>query len=242
MVGFCFEGLSINGIMFWVALSKNFANKSLALLQSSCSSFSLIPEFFDKLLSLTCLPPIATKKSLVRSVLPKLQSLILLVTRRIVLLGHCTQCSIFSTKSKNGLNYQIAKKQSAPKPDVTFKRKICYQEFPGFYAWHQYRYTQHGFPTRTVNSDPYNILNAVDDVNLKYDLRSCQPFLVDLQLGRARKKIQICPRKTQRHKSGQEIWSLFQQLKVCSESESIFCILFEKYKVRRIQLILRRRK
>ena len=57
---------------------------------------------------------------------------------------YCTQCPNFSTKSQNDLNYQIAKKQSAPKLDVTFKCKLFYPEFPGFYASHQHKNTQHG--------------------------------------------------------------------------------------------------
>ena len=57
---------------------------------------------------------------------------------------YCTQCPNFSTKSKNDLNYHIAKRHSAPKPDVTFKCKLCYQEFPGFYVLRQHRNTQHG--------------------------------------------------------------------------------------------------
>ena len=44
---------------------------------------------------------------------------------------YCTQCPNFSTKSQNDLNFHIARKHSAPKPDVTFKCKLCYQEFPG---------------------------------------------------------------------------------------------------------------
>ena len=43
-----------------------------------------------------------------------------------------TQCPNFSTKSQIDLNYRIAKKQSAPKLDVTFKCKLCYPEFPNF--------------------------------------------------------------------------------------------------------------
>ena len=31
----------------------------------------------------------------------------------------------FSTKSQNDMNYHIAKKHSAPKPDITFKCKTC---------------------------------------------------------------------------------------------------------------------
>ena len=45
---------------------------------------------------------------------------------------YCTQCLNFSTKSQNDLSYHIVKKHSAPKPDITFKCKLCYQEFPGF--------------------------------------------------------------------------------------------------------------
>ena len=56
---------------------------------------------------------------------------------------YCTYCPKFSTKSQSYLNYHIAKKHSAPKPDVTFKCKLCYQEFPGFYALRQHRNTQH---------------------------------------------------------------------------------------------------
>ena len=51
---------------------------------------------------------------------------------------YCTQCPNFSTKSQNYLNYHIAKKHSAPKPDITFKCKLCFQEFPGFYALRQH--------------------------------------------------------------------------------------------------------
>ena len=57
---------------------------------------------------------------------------------------YCTHCPNFSTKSQSDLNYHIDKKHSAPKPDVTFKCKFCYQEFPGFYALRQHRNTQHG--------------------------------------------------------------------------------------------------
>ena len=54
------------------------------------------------------------------------------------------QCPNFSPKSQNYVNYQTAKKHSVPKPDVTFKCKVSYQEFSGFYALRQQRNTQHG--------------------------------------------------------------------------------------------------
>ena len=57
---------------------------------------------------------------------------------------YCAQCPNFSEKSQNDLNYHIVKKHSAQKPDITFRCKLCYQEFPGFYALRQHRHTQHG--------------------------------------------------------------------------------------------------
>ena len=56
---------------------------------------------------------------------------------------YCTHCPNFSKKSQSDLNYHISKKHSAPKLDVTFKCKLCHQEFPGFYALRQHRNTQH---------------------------------------------------------------------------------------------------
>ena len=55
-----------------------------------------------------------------------------------------SQCPNFFTISQNDLNYHIAKKHNAPKPDITFKFKLCYQEFPGFYALRQHKNSQHG--------------------------------------------------------------------------------------------------
>ena len=94
---------------------------------------------------------------------------------------YCTHCPKFSTKSHNDSNYHFAKKHSAPKPEVTFKSKLCYQEFPGFYALRQHRNTQHtmqiGSGTRDV--DVEHIVGDVDDHKMREELRSCQHFLVD---------------------------------------------------------------
>ena len=57
---------------------------------------------------------------------------------------HCSQCPNFFTKLRSDLNYHIAKMHNAPKPDITFKGKLCYAEFPGIYALRQHRNTQHG--------------------------------------------------------------------------------------------------
>ena len=102
--------------------------------------------------------------------------------------SYCTQCPNFSTKFQIDLNYRFIKKHSAPKLDVTFKCKICYQEFPEFYALHQHGNTQHGMQigSRTRDVDVEHILGDVEDHKLREELRSCQHFLVDSELERAR--------------------------------------------------------
>ena len=104
---------------------------------------------------------------------------------------YCTHCPNFLQKSQNDLNHHFAKQHSAPKPDVTFKCKLCYQEFPGFYALHQHRNTQHGMQigSRTRDVDVEHIVGYVDDHSLREEMRSCQHFLVDSELERARHKV-----------------------------------------------------
>ena len=104
---------------------------------------------------------------------------------------YCTQCPTFFTKSQNDLNYHIAKKHSAPKPDVTFKCKICYQEFSGFYAFRQHLNTQHGMQigSGTRDMDVKHIVGDVEDHRLREELRFSQQFLVDFELEGARHKV-----------------------------------------------------
>ena len=104
---------------------------------------------------------------------------------------YCTQCPNFSTNSQNDLNYHIAKKHSAPKLDVTFKCKLCFQEFPGFYALCQHRNTQQGMQigARTRDVDVEHIVGDVEDHRLREELRSCQHFSVDSEFERTRHKV-----------------------------------------------------
>ena len=104
---------------------------------------------------------------------------------------YCTQGPNFSTKSQNDLNYHIAKKHSAQKPDITFKCKLCFQEFPEFYALRQLRNTQHGIEINsgTKDVDVEHKVEGVQDHRLREELRSCQHFLVDSERGRARHKV-----------------------------------------------------
>ena len=104
---------------------------------------------------------------------------------------YCTQCLNFSTKSQNDLNYHIAKKHSVPKPDITFRCKLCFQEFPGYYALRQQKNTQHGMQVEsgTRDVDVEHIVGDVEDHRLRQELRSCQHFLVDSELERTRHKV-----------------------------------------------------
>ena len=97
---------------------------------------------------------------------------------------HCIQFPNFFTKSQKNLNYHIAKKHSAPKPDVIFKCKLCYREFSGFYALHQHRNTQHG-PNVGFGESNFveeDIVGDVDDQSLRKELESCKHFLTDTQM------------------------------------------------------------
>ena len=91
---------------------------------------------------------------------------------------YCTQCRNFSTKSQKDLNYHIAKKHSAPQLDITFKCKLCFQEFPGFYALRQHRNTQHAMQigSRSRDVDVEHIVGDVEDHRLREELLSCQHF------------------------------------------------------------------
>ena len=104
---------------------------------------------------------------------------------------YCTQYPNFSTKSQMDLKYPFAKKHSAPKPDVTFKCKLCYQEFPGFYALRQHETTQHGMQigSGTRDVDVEHIVGDVEDHRLREDMRSCRHFSVDFELERTRHNV-----------------------------------------------------
>ena len=76
---------------------------------------------------------------------------------------YCTHCPNLSTKSQNDLIDHFAQKHSAIKVEVTFKCKICYQEFPGFYALRQNKNTQHGMQIGSGRRD-VDVEHIVGDV------------------------------------------------------------------------------
>ena len=83
----------------------------------------------------------------------------------------------------------IAEKHNVPKPVVKFSGKVCNEDFPRFYSLSQHENTEHDFPIKTAKVDPNDTFHEVDDMKPKEGLRSCQHFLVDCELERARHKV-----------------------------------------------------
>ena len=104
---------------------------------------------------------------------------------------YCAQCPNFSSNSQNDLNYNIANKLSAPKPDNTFKCKLCYADFPGFYALRQNKKTQHGpkLGFRASSIVVEDILGDVADERLREELESCKHFLTDTEMENGRHRV-----------------------------------------------------
>ena len=132
--------LSFYGIFrIWENLFKNtcfkfFAITSFAQLPSSCSNLHVYFRLF-------CQTTIFEMPSLIPKEKTTCENCGTQTTRNNIVRNkkrcsagtlYCTHCLNFPTKSQNDLNYHIAMKHSAPNFDVTFKCKLCYQEFPGF--------------------------------------------------------------------------------------------------------------
>ena len=104
---------------------------------------------------------------------------------------YCTQCPNFSTKSRDDLNYHIAKQHSAADPSKTYKCKLCFAEFPGFYALRQHKNTQNGkqIGFGASNIDVGDLVGDVDDQSLREELQSCRHFLVDSEIQKGRHSV-----------------------------------------------------
>ena len=105
---------------------------------------------------------------------------------------YCTQCPNFSTKSRDDLNYHIAKKHATPRVKNTHKCKICFKEFSGVYALRQHKTNKHGLQMKSAEFDVSNLLED-DDADLKEELQACQHFLVDSELEKGRHRVSISP-------------------------------------------------
>ena len=104
---------------------------------------------------------------------------------------YCTQCPNFSSKSRDDLKYHIAKQHSAAGPSITYKCKLCYSEFPGFYVLRQHKSIQSGTQIGfgASNIDVEDIVGDGDDESLREELQSCKHFLVDSEIQEGRHSV-----------------------------------------------------
>ena len=104
---------------------------------------------------------------------------------------YCPNCPNFSTKSRDDLNYHIAKLHSAAGPSKTYKCNLCHAVFPGFYALRQHKNTQHGKQSGfgASNIDVEDIVEDVDDQSLREELQSRRHFLVDSAIQKGRHSV-----------------------------------------------------
>ena len=101
---------------------------------------------------------------------------------------YCPKCSNFHTKSRDDLNYHIAKKHATPRVKNTHNFKVCSKVFSGFYALRQHKTSQHGLQIKSVQFDVSNLLED-DDADLKEELQACQHFLVESELEKGRHRV-----------------------------------------------------
>ena len=104
---------------------------------------------------------------------------------------YCTHSPNFFTKSRDDLNYHLAKQHSAAGPSKTNKCKLCHAQFPGFHALRQHKNTQHGkqIDFGASNNDVEDIVGDVTDQRLREELQSCRHFLVDSEKQKGRQSV-----------------------------------------------------
>ena len=104
---------------------------------------------------------------------------------------YCPKRPNFPTKSRDDINYHIAKQHSLPRPSITYKRKLFHVELPGFYALCQHKNTQHGTQIGfgASNIDVEDIVGDVDDQSLREEFQSCRHFLVDSDIQKGRHSV-----------------------------------------------------
>ena len=99
---------------------------------------------------------------------------------------------------------------------------------------------QIGSKTRDV--DVEHIVGDVQDHRLREELRSCQHFLVDSELERAKHNVFNYAVKILNETIVSEKLDFFPEIEMCSKSESGFSFHFENHGGCRIQILLGTRK
>ena len=209
------------------------------------SIFTFVPDYFVKLLLLKCLRSIETRKLHVRVVLPKLQNLILRVTRRDVQLEHYIVPNVpISPRNPKIIWITILPRSIVPQnlmlPSIV---NFVIKSFQGF--------------ALDVNIETLNTECRLDQKqemwmwNILWEMlkiidwaKSCVPVNISWWIRNLSEtqSIQLRSGNSQGNNREWETWSFFQQFEMCSKSESGFWLHFEKYRRRRVQIILRTRK
>ena len=119
-------------------------------------------------------------------VVPKLQSLILLVTRRVVLLLHCFVPNVLISPKNSIITSKIIllKNTAAQNLSLLLSKNFVSKSFQYFTLDDNIK-----TPSMAAKVDTDDTINEVDDTNLKEEIRSCPQFLVDSEPERARHKI-----------------------------------------------------
>ena len=63
----------------------------------------------------------------------------------------CANCPNFFTKSRDDLNYHIAKKHETPPLKTAHRCKICFKHFSGFYALWQHKTSELGIQMKSAD-------------------------------------------------------------------------------------------
>ena len=101
---------------------------------------------------------------------------------------YCANCPNSSTKSRDDLNYHIAKKHATPQLKNTHKCKNCFKVFSGFYALRQHKRSEKVVQVKSAEFDVNNLLKD-DDTDLQEELQACQQYFVDSELEKGRHRV-----------------------------------------------------
>ena len=104
---------------------------------------------------------------------------------------YCPECPNFSARSREDLNYLIAKKHSAAGPKSNHTCKEWSFEFPSFYSLRHHKQCYHTAETTSseANADMQSIADAGDDKSLEEELESCRHLLVDSEIQKGRHSV-----------------------------------------------------
>ena len=104
---------------------------------------------------------------------------------------YCANCPNFSTKSRDDINYHIAKKHSATGPRNNHTCEECRIEFPSFYSLRHHKQRYHTAETTSSGEKVHmqSLADAGDDKSLEEELQSCRHFLVDSEIQKGRHSV-----------------------------------------------------